>query len=132
GGGGGGGPRREFTGRSAGGGGINALGGPGGGDCFSLPAPRKERNGHSRARHLDLPLDELIAVRARSIAAALEAFAPDVLIVDKVPRGAVNELDPALESLRRGRRTRCVLGLRDVLDDPATVCREWREAGSDD
>jgi predicted glycosyltransferase len=111
---------------------INAFGVPGGADCLSLPALRKEGNGHYRARHLDLPLDEVIALRARSIAAALEAFAPDVLIVDKVPRGAVNELDPVLELLRRGGRTRCVLGLRDVLDDPATVGREWREADSDE
>jgi predicted glycosyltransferase len=97
-----------------------------------LPALRKEGNGQYQARHLDLSLDELIGLRGRSIAAALEAFAPDVFIVDKVPRGAVNELDPALKSLRQNKRTRWVLGLRDVLDDPATVRREWDEADSDE
>src|SRR5262249_60765266 len=61
---------------------INAFGVPEGADCLSLPALRKGGNGHYRARHLDLPLGELIAVRARSIAAALEAFAPDVLVLD--------------------------------------------------
>jgi predicted glycosyltransferase len=101
-------------------------------DCLSLPALCKEGAGQYRARHLDLPLDDLIALRGRPIAAALEAFAPDVFIVDKVPRGAVNELDPALRSIRTDGRARCVLGLRDVLDEPAAVRREWCEAGGDD
>jgi predicted glycosyltransferase len=108
---------------------INAYGVPPGVDCLSLPALRKEANGCYQSRHLDLPLSELVALRAHSISAALEAFAPDVLIVDKIPRGAVNELDTALEILRQGGRTRCVLGLRDVLDDPETVRWEWLEGG---
>jgi predicted glycosyltransferase len=111
---------------------VNSFDLPPGVDCLSLPALRKESSGQYRARHLDLPLDELIALRSRSIAAALEAFAPDVFLVDKVPRGAVNELDLALTSLRSNGQTRCVLGLRDVLDEPAAVRREWREAGGDD
>jgi predicted glycosyltransferase len=111
---------------------VNAFDVPPGVDCLSLPGLRKEENGQYQARHLDLSLDELIDLRGRLIAAALEAFAPDVFIVDKVPRGAVNELDPALESLRQNWRTRCVLGLRDVLDEPAAVRREWREAASDE
>jgi predicted glycosyltransferase len=111
---------------------VTAYGLPVGVDCLSLPAIRKEGNGQYHARHLDLPQEELIAVRARSIAAALEAFTPDVLIVDKVPRGAVHELEPALQSLRHRGRTACVLGLRDVLDDPATVRREWSEAANDE
>src|SRR5262249_37899123 len=105
---------------------------PPGVDCLSLPALCKDGAGQYRARHLDLPLDDLIALRGRPIAAAREAFAPDVFIVDKVPRGAVNELDPALRSVRTNGRVRCVLGLRDVLDEPAAVRREWREAGGDD
>ena len=110
---------------------VSAYGVPAGVDYLSLPAIRKEGNGRYHPRYLDLPLEDLIAVRARLIAAALEAFTPDVLIVDKVPRGAVNELDPALRSLRDSGGTRCVLGLRDVLDDPATVRREWSEAAND-
>src|SRR5262249_44273176 len=47
-------------------------------------------------------------------------------------RGAVGELDAALKALRAGGHTRCVLGLRDVLDDPATVRGEWRKAANDD
>jgi predicted glycosyltransferase len=111
---------------------VNSFDLPPGVDCLSLPALGKEDTGQYRARRLDLPLDEVIALRGRPIAAVLEAFAPDVFIVDKVPRGAVNELEPALTSIRANGRTRCVLGLRDVLDEPAAVRREWREAGGGD
>jgi predicted glycosyltransferase len=110
---------------------ANAFGLPAGADFLSLPALHKLGNGQYRARHLEVSLDELIELRARSIVAALEAFAPDVFIVDKVPRGVLNELDPALESLRKNGKTRFVLGLRDVLDEPATVRREWDEGGFD-
>lgn len=97
-------------------------------DCVALPSLWKDGGGHYRPRHLDVSLDDLLAVRARTTAAALEAFAPDVLIVDNVPRGALGELDPALESLRARGRTRLVLGLRDVLDDPLVLQREWTHA----
>jgi predicted glycosyltransferase len=111
---------------------VNAFGVPEGADCLSLPALHKTGNGRYEARHLDISLSELAALRGQSIAAALKAFAPDVLIVDKVPRGAVNELDVVLENLAEKGRTRCVLGLRDVLDDASTVREEWRAAANDD
>jgi predicted glycosyltransferase len=111
---------------------VNAFGVPTRVDFLSLPSLYKQGNGQYQARHLDLSLEELIALRARTIAASLEAFAPHLLIVDKTPRGAVNELDPALRVLRHHGKTRCVLGLRDVLDDPATTRREWDEGGNDE
>jgi predicted glycosyltransferase len=107
---------------------LKAFGLPSAVDCLTLPSLFKEEDGTYRSRHLKISLAELIAVRSKAIAGALEEFAPDVLIVDKVPRGAINELQASLELLRSGRRTRCVLGLRDVLDDPVTVRREWGAA----
>jgi predicted glycosyltransferase len=101
-------------------------------DCLTLPALRKKADGRCKPRYLGISLQELVTLRARTIRAALEAFEPDVLIVDHLPRGAVNELDPTLESLRARGRTRCVLGLRDVLEDPATVRREWHQAANED
>jgi predicted glycosyltransferase len=97
-------------------------------DCVALPSLWKDGAGQYSPRHLDVPLADLLSVRARTAAAALEAFAPDVLIVDNVPRGALHELDPALEALRARGRTRLVLGLRDVLDDPVTLQGEWTRA----
>ena len=101
-------------------------------DCVALPSLQKDGQGQYHPRHLDVPLPELLALRAKTACAALEAFDPDVLIVDNVPRGAVRELDPVLESLRARHRTRLVLGLRDVLDDPITVQREWARAQNQD
>lgn len=100
-------------------------------DCLTLPALTKDATGSYRPRNLAIPRDDLIAIRSCTIEAALKAFRPDLLIVDKLPRGAFGELDSTLETLQRA-GTRFVLGLRDILDDPATVEREWRESRSEE
>jgi predicted glycosyltransferase len=109
-----------------------AFGLPAGTDCLTLPALDKENNGQYRARRWDMSLKELLNLRSRSIAASLCGFTPDVLIVDKVPRGAGGELEQALQELHAEGRTRYVLGLRDVLDDPETVRREWKESRAEE
>lgn len=110
----------------------NALSRSPGVDYLTLPALYKEADGQYRSRHLHLSLQKLIDLRARTIRTALKAFKPDVFIVDNVPRGACQELDPALKYLHRHKRTSCVLGMRDVLDDPATVHREWSRANNEE
>jgi predicted glycosyltransferase len=105
---------------------------PPGVDCLTLPALCKAGDGRYESRSLAVSLEKLIELRSAAITAALEAFKPDVFLVDKVPRGALRELEPALTSLRRSGRTHCVLGLRDVLDEPAATRREWRERGTDE
>lgn len=97
---------------------------PPGVDCLGLPALRKEPDGTYSSRTLDLSLSDMVGLRAATIRAALDAFEPDLLVVDNVPRGAAGELMPAL--VARQSRTRCVLGLRDVLDHPSAVAAEWR------
>ena len=76
-------------------------------------------------------LRQIVALRAHIIQGALEAFRPDVLVVDTEPRGAFRELEPALSWLRMQGRTRCILGLRDIRDHAVAVRREWREASND-
>lgn len=95
-------------------------------DCITLPALRKDAAGGCTPRHLTLSLASVLALRAEAIRATLRSFAPDLLIVDHLPRGAFGELQPALSALRDRGRTRCVLGLRDVLEEPAVVRREWK------
>jgi predicted glycosyltransferase len=99
---------------------------PDGVDCVTLPALRKDHEGECRPRHMDLPLRDVVALRAETTAAALRAFRPDFLLVDHLPRGAFGELEPGLTALRKRGGTRCVLGLRDVLEEPSVVRREWR------
>lgn len=103
---------------------------PAGVDMLTLPALRKV-DGQCQPRYLDVSLRKLLAMRAQAIQGVLAAYDPDVLIVDHLPRGAMRELEPALEQLRRGGRTRVVLGLRDILEAPETVRREWEHNASE-
>src|SRR5260370_38710115 len=91
---------------------------PSGMDCLPLPPLRKDADGQCQPRYLGVSLPELTALRANVIRASLTSFEPDVLIVDFLPRGRLGELEPALEHIRARGRTRFVLGLRDVLEDP--------------
>jgi predicted glycosyltransferase len=100
-------------------------------DCLSLPALRKDADGNCTPRRLRIELPELIRLRRDVITSALSQFSPDVLIVDHLPRGALGELIPSLETLSR-RGTQLVLGLRDILEEPETVRAEWSRAGNHD
>jgi len=98
---------------------------PEGVDAVCLPAYAKNSDGSYAARDLGASLNSLQKLRAATIKSAVDAFAPDLMIVDNVPRGAQFELDPTLKALRKKGRTRMILGLRDVIDDPATVRSQW-------
>ena len=69
-------------------------------DCLTLPAFGKTAEGSYRPRSLDVSLQRLVDLRARTIASALAAFDPDVLIVDKEPCGALGELRSSLAMMR--------------------------------
>lgn len=99
-------------------------------DCVTLPALAKSTDGLYSARHLGWSLEETTRLRSKVIRAAMEEFAPDLFVVDKIPRGIGNELVPTLECLRQS-NTRCILGLRDVLDEPEVVAREWQRDAND-
>jgi predicted glycosyltransferase len=99
---------------------------PPGVDCVTVPALRAEPDSGYKPRFLpDLSAQELLALRTGVIRSAMEAYKPDVFIVDCLPLGAAGELETTLESLKRNEDTRCVLGLRDVLYDRDTVKRTW-------
>lgn len=100
-------------------------------DCLTLPGLRKEPDGRYTSRRLTIDLLTLTHLRAATIKAALDAFDPDLLIVDAVPAGANGELMSSL-AWTRMRGTRVVLGLRDVLDDPGQVGIEWRRARNEE
>ncbi|HEX2681181.1 MAG TPA: hypothetical protein VHQ03_07800, partial [Candidatus Dormibacteraeota bacterium] len=70
----------------------------------------------------------LTAEREHTIGSTLLEVRPDVFLVDHAPLGMKGELKWALQLARHELpQTRVVLGLRDVLDDPATVRRTWDE-----
>ncbi len=70
------------------------------------------------------------AERAGIITSALLRLRPDVFLVDHTPLGIKGELTLALQMAREHLpRTRVVIGLRDILDNPAAVRRIWKENG---
>lgn len=103
---------------------------PQGVDSVVLPAYRKEADGAYSSRSLHIAIEQLVAFRADLIDLALKRFQPDLFIADNVPGGALDELLPALERMRGDGGTHCVLGLRDILDCPDAVRREWAKRGN--
>jgi len=102
-------------------------------DYLKLPSIVKTGPGDWRAVSLALPFGEIWALRAAVIRSAVQHFAPDILLVDHMPHGAMGELLPALAALKAtGAPTRIVLGLRDILDAPAVVRQRWQVEGAYD
>lgn len=97
-------------------------------DHVRLPGVVKLADGDYATQNLGLALDETVALRAALIEAAEAAFRPDLLIVDKEAWGFRNELAGTLAHARR-RGARIVLGIRDVLDAPEPLAREWARKG---
>jgi predicted glycosyltransferase len=103
---------------------VDSLGVPDGVDVLRLPAMRKVANGRYTPRRLGIPGADLTALRSGVLAAAVDSFRPSVLLVDKQPLGVGGELRASLRRLREV-GGRAVLGLRDILDEPAAVQAEW-------
>jgi len=93
-------------------------------DFVRVPGVIKLRNGEYTSLNLQLQLDETLSMRSSIIEHTAAIFDPDVFIVDKEPLGLRGEIQGTLEMLR-ARGKHLVLGLRDVLDDPATLFTEW-------
>ena len=98
-------------------------------DYVRIPGVEKQSDGSYEPHHLNLDLGDTIRLRADIIKQTVLSFDPDVVIVDKEPVGLRGELKPSLDILRR-RGARIVLGLRDVLDEPAAVLEEWSRNGA--
>jgi predicted glycosyltransferase len=93
-------------------------------EVLKLPGLRKEANERYSSRRLPVSLTEIRSLRSALLAATVKKFRPMVVLVDKHPFGASGEFKPGLKALRRS-GGRAVLGLRDILDEPRQVLREW-------
>lgn len=98
-------------------------------DHLKLPSIRKLSPGNWSPVSLGMSFDEVLRLRRETIRGAARAFEPDLLLVDHMPHGAMGELLPTLRAVK-GSGTRVVLGLRDVLDAPATIRRRWHLEGA--
>ena len=94
-------------------------------DHVRLPGVTKRADGSYASQTIGMGIEEVTELRSGLIDTAVQQFDPDVLIVDKEPTGFRGELLPTLERLEHSPKTRLVLGLRDVLDEPAVLAAEW-------
>jgi predicted glycosyltransferase len=97
-------------------------------DTLKIPTIITSGTDGTRPPTLNLGVAELASLRGELTRRALELFEPDVLLVDNFPLGTRHELLPALREMRH-RHTRTVLGLRDVVDPPEKVRRDWGRDG---
>lgn len=98
-------------------------------DYLKLPSIRKVGPGNWSPVSLSAPFQDVLELRKETIRSVAVSFEPDVVLVDHMPHGAMGELVPTLEALTQT-PARMVLGLRDIIDAPATVRRRWRLEGA--
>ena len=93
-------------------------------DFVRIPGVIKLRNGDYTSLSLHLNIEETLDLRESIIKHTAETFDPDLFIVDKEPWGLRGEVRSTMEMLHK-RGTPLVLGLRDVMDEPAALAPEW-------
>ena len=94
-------------------------------DFVRIPGVIKLRNGEYTSLNLHIDLQQTLAIRASIIQHTAEIFEPDLFIVDKEPLGLRGEVQDTLVMLK-ARGVPLILGLRDVMDEPALLAPEWR------
>lgn len=99
-------------------------------DHVRLPGVKKLADGSYVSQNSGMDIEATTALRMGLIESTVSQYDPDLLIVDKEPTGFRGELLPTLEKLNQSGRTRIVLGLRDVLDEPEVLAAEWARKGA--
>ncbi|HET9092648.1 MAG TPA: glycosyltransferase [Acidimicrobiales bacterium] len=95
-----------------------------------LPSVRKVGAEQYRPLHSGLDINLVRRIRTAIMVDLVRRFRPDVLLVDHSPAGMNGELLDVFAAVKdHSPATRVALGLRDILDDPATVVQLWSEQG---
>jgi len=99
-------------------------------DFVRIPGMIKKTNDEYLPLSIKINARHALDIRKNIITATAKTFQPQLFIVDKEPLGLRKEVLPTLKWLQRSRPdTRAILGLRDIMDDAATVKKDWREKG---
>jgi predicted glycosyltransferase len=93
-------------------------------DFVRVPGVVKIETGEYDSANLRVGVEHTLEMRTRIIRDTADIYRPDLFIVDKEPLGLRGEVGPTLRLLK-DRGTPLVLGLRDVMDDPAALAQEW-------
>ncbi|GGX58821.1 membrane protein [Tateyamaria omphalii] len=99
-------------------------------DHVRLPGVKKLADGSYVSQTEGMDIEATTALRSALIDSTIDQYEPDLLIVDKEPTGFRGELLDTLKRLRERSKTRIVLGLRDVLDEPDVLAAEWARKGA--
>jgi predicted glycosyltransferase len=93
-------------------------------DFIRIPGVIKLRNGDYTSLKLHIDIEQTMAMRASIIEHTAKIYDPDLFLVDKEPLGLRGEVETTLAMLN-ARDTPCVLGLRDIMDEPSLLVPEW-------
>jgi predicted glycosyltransferase len=96
-------------------------------DFVRIPGMIKKTNDEYQSLSIRIDPERALNIRKSIISATARSFRPDLFIVDKEPLGLKKEVLPVLRWFKKHHpETRTVLGLRDIMDDRDTVCRDWQ------
>lgn len=99
-------------------------------DFVRIPGMIKKTSEEYLPLSIKINARHALDIRKNIITATAKTFQPQLFIVDKEPLGLRKEVLPTLKWLQRCRPdTRAILGLRDIMDDAATVKKDWTEKG---
>ena len=97
-------------------------------DFVRIPGMIKETNEEYRPLSIKINPRHALDIRKNIITATAKAFQPHLFIVDKEPLGLKKEVLPTLRWIRRCLpHAHTILGLRDIMDDAATIRRDWKK-----
>lgn len=97
-------------------------------DFVRIPGVIKLYNGDYTSLALHIDIKETLSIRESIIYHTAKSFAPNIFLVDKEPLGLQGEVSNTLKMLKDNGCTN-ILGLRDVMDDPQALQREWDKKG---
>lgn len=95
-------------------------------DFIRIPGVIKLHNGEYTSLGLHIDLADTLAMRESIILNTAKTFKPDIFLVDKEPGGLKNEVLSTLEYFK-SQDTLCILGLRDIMDSPELLKKEWAQ-----
>jgi predicted glycosyltransferase len=93
-------------------------------DFVRIPGVIKLYDGDYQSLGLHIDVEHTMEMRAAIIRQTAMCFRPDLFLVDKEPLGLKGEVLATLEMLK-AMGTTLVLGLRDIMDEPKLLMREW-------
>ncbi|QUM75913.1 hypothetical protein HWV00_06560 [Moritella sp. 24] len=95
-------------------------------DFIRIPGVIKLHNGEYTSLGLHIDLADTLALRESIILNTSKVFKPDIFLVDKEPGGLKDEVISTLAYFQ-DTDTQCILGLRDVMDSPELLKKEWKK-----